>query len=237
MSSTNCCNHRFIGGNPSSVQPDGYCLYCGSHHTEIESLKETNKLLSHEQIFEAFMSYIENVRHKGIRKHLAPPSFEIYVNQFLKDEYDAFKGAFNLLMPIIELQKDIIQELTQVAEVHLDDTFEKILKVEQMLEQLGREEMSKLYRSKPVVREAMQLTRGCADVVAKWVGRENIVGMGLGESSKDACYISIKTPKGAMVANEGDYIIKGVMGEFYPCKSDIFKMTYEPVEGVSKEIV
>ena len=33
-----------------------------------------------------------------------------------------------------------------------------------------------------------------------------------------------------MTATEGDYIIKGVNGEFYPCKPDIFEKTYEPVE-------
>ena len=34
-----------------------------------------------------------------------------------------------------------------------------------------------------------------------------------------------------MEANKGDYIIKGVNGEFYPCKPDIFEKTYELVEG------
>lgn len=40
----------------------------------------------------------------------------------------------------------------------------------------------------------------------------------------------IKTLEGDMKANIGDYIIKGVNGEFYPCKLDIFKKTYEKVE-------
>jgi hypothetical protein len=37
----------------------------------------------------------------------------------------------------------------------------------------------------------------------------------------------IKTLEGEMIANIGDYIIKGVKGEFYPCKPDIFKLTYD----------
>jgi hypothetical protein len=41
--------------------------------------------------------------------------------------------------------------------------------------------------------------------------------------------IIISTLEGDMIANTGDYIIKGVNGEFYPCKPDIFKKTYEPV--------
>lgn len=86
------------------------------------------------------------------------------------------------------------------------------------------------YRKKPVVVEAMKLTRNFADVVGKWIGRENIVSMGLGEFTEDSCYIGIKTPEGTMMANEGDFIIKGVKGEFYPCKPDIFEMTYEPVD-------
>ena len=40
----------------------------------------------------------------------------------------------------------------------------------------------------------------------------------------------IKTLEGNMRAEPGDYIIKGVQGEFYPCKSDIFKETYETID-------
>ena len=42
--------------------------------------------------------------------------------------------------------------------------------------------------------------------------------------------MKIKTLEGDMIASEGDYIIKGISGEFYPCKPDIFKATYEEVE-------
>jgi hypothetical protein len=42
-------------------------------------------------------------------------------------------------------------------------------------------------------------------------------------------YIQIQTLEGVMEASVGDWIIKGVKGEFYPCKPDIFKMTYEEV--------
>jgi hypothetical protein len=41
----------------------------------------------------------------------------------------------------------------------------------------------------------------------------------------------IDTLEGVMYARVGDFIIKGVNGEFYPCKPDIFEKTYEPVEG------
>lgn len=41
--------------------------------------------------------------------------------------------------------------------------------------------------------------------------------------------LTIRTLEGDMIANKGDWIIKGVQGEFYPCKPDIFAATYEPV--------
>lgn len=40
----------------------------------------------------------------------------------------------------------------------------------------------------------------------------------------------LETLEGTMRANKGDYIIQGVKGEIYPCKADIFEMTYEKVE-------
>src|SRR5690606_3184601 len=42
--------------------------------------------------------------------------------------------------------------------------------------------------------------------------------------------LTIPTLEGTMIANPGDWIIKGIKGEFYPCKPDIFEATYEPVE-------
>ena len=44
-------------------------------------------------------------------------------------------------------------------------------------------------------------------------------------------FLKIKTLEGYMIANIGDYIIKGVHGEFYPCKPDIFHKTYELLES------
>ena len=43
--------------------------------------------------------------------------------------------------------------------------------------------------------------------------------------------LAIKTLEGVMIANVGDWIIRGVQGELYPCKPDIFALTYEPAEG------
>ena len=42
--------------------------------------------------------------------------------------------------------------------------------------------------------------------------------------------LAIPTMEGEMIANPGDWIIRGVKGELYPCKPDIFEATYEPVD-------
>lgn len=87
--------------------------------------------------------------------------------------------------------------------------------------------MAKKFRKKPVVIEAIQLTKENVVEVLSFCNKSgNIVA-----SSEDEMGISILTLEGTMTANTGDYIIKGVKGEFYPCKPDIFEQTYEEVDG------
>lgn len=81
----------------------------------------------------------------------------------------------------------------------------------------------KQYRKKPVVIEAMQL-QGNSEQVMKWL-TDNKCGASWELDSGLPVYI--ETLEGIMTANQGDYIIKGVNGEFYPCKPDIFEKTYE----------
>lgn len=85
------------------------------------------------------------------------------------------------------------------------------------------------YRKKPVVIEAIQFP---PDGI---VTREFLDFLGVSEDQaipgESYNYWSIDTLEGTMKANRGDWIIKGVRGEFYPCKPDIFEATYEPVEG------
>lgn len=83
------------------------------------------------------------------------------------------------------------------------------------------------YRKKPVVIEAHKLTPDNIEFLEPWCGG-SIKGIGLPVNER--C-IDIQTLEGEMRAEMGDYIIKGVKGEFYPCKPDIFEMTYEPVEN------
>ena len=80
------------------------------------------------------------------------------------------------------------------------------------------------YRKKPKIVEA-QLFRNALNgmEIAKWCHGEF-------QNRGQDCFILIKTLEGNMLANIGDYIIKGVEGEFYPCKSSVFEKTYDKVE-------
>ena len=85
------------------------------------------------------------------------------------------------------------------------------------------------YRKKPVVIEVM---RFYADEpvmieVARWCGGRIGSEAKASDHTDVAYWIDIPTLEGVMKASPGDYIIKGVRGEFYPCKPDIFEATYE----------
>jgi hypothetical protein len=85
------------------------------------------------------------------------------------------------------------------------------------------------YRKKPVVIEAVQWN--CDIESESEITKMGLVCLGMGTLSS---LLIIPTLEGQHVATIGDYIIKGVKGEFYPCKPDIFEMTYEPVEETDK---
>ena len=87
------------------------------------------------------------------------------------------------------------------------------------------------YRKKPVVIEAVgPLTAENSYVIAEWCGAS--WSPEWSPTSRPSVYagaLSIPTPEGPMTAALGDFIIKGIKGEFYPCKPDIFEQTYEAV--------
>lgn len=81
------------------------------------------------------------------------------------------------------------------------------------------------YQKKPVVVEAFQ-----------WTGDETqehdpvwiVEAIEKGDVTFSEKQMFIRTLEGVMTANKGDYIIRGVKGELYPCKPDIFQQTYDP---------
>ena len=93
------------------------------------------------------------------------------------------------------------------------------------------------YKKKPVIIDAIQWTGGnmveIADF-AKGFAKFDEIRQGDSENNIPAQYdLSIQTLEGTMQASRGDYIIKGVNGEFYPCKPDIFEKTYEKADSLS----
>lgn len=75
------------------------------------------------------------------------------------------------------------------------------------------------YRKKPVVIEAIRWNQTNFGLVVEFAGDAI--------NRFDSDFISIDTLEGSMVASPGDWIIKGIKGEFYPCKPDIFEATYD----------
>jgi len=82
------------------------------------------------------------------------------------------------------------------------------------------------YRKKPVVVEARRWygRDNTSDVLA-WVAHNG--GKARLSSRDGAHHLEVDTLEGTTLASEGDWIIRGVHGEFYPCKPDIFEATYE----------
>jgi len=87
------------------------------------------------------------------------------------------------------------------------------------------------YRKKPVVIEAMQFTGSFEnfDEIVEWSGVKFGANSDFTEKNEVA-EMFIKTLEGEHRADINDWIIRGVKGEFYPCKPDIFAATYDPVE-------
>lgn len=80
------------------------------------------------------------------------------------------------------------------------------------------------YRKKPVIIEAMRFdgSHESAFSIQNWGGKSAI------DVAEHGLYI--RTLEGRMHVSCGDYVIRGVQGEFYPCKPDIFEATYEALE-------
>ena len=96
----------------------------------------------------------------------------------------------------------------------------------------------KQYRKKPVVIEAMQWDGVNIDAAIKFIAPDGnfdhlpgdgaYINKGIGYTPPEGT-LHIPTLEGVMTACPGDWIIRGVKGEFYPCKPDIFDATYDEV--------
>jgi hypothetical protein len=84
------------------------------------------------------------------------------------------------------------------------------------------------YRKKPVVIEAIQWDGNNLTEIRNFVD-EKVLLCDYPRGKHEQVELSIETLEGDHLVTKGDYIIKGVAGEFYPCKPDIFEQTYEMV--------
>lgn len=89
----------------------------------------------------------------------------------------------------------------------------------------------KNYVKKPVVVQAVEYNGANKEEIEAFVGKKlNTVFTEL----KEPLEIKIPTLEGDMKASKGDYIIKGIKGEFYPCKPDVFEKIYDVVENAER---
>ena len=85
------------------------------------------------------------------------------------------------------------------------------------------------YRKKPVIIEANQFTDDMKEVVYHWASAQQM-NIQPSFSDEGKPILLIPTLEGEMTCQINDWLIRGVNGEFYPCKPDIFEKTYEKVE-------
>jgi hypothetical protein len=85
------------------------------------------------------------------------------------------------------------------------------------------------FRKKPVVIEAMLWDGTSVADLREFFGAFSEWGLAECE------YVEIRTLEGTMTANPGDWIIKGLKGEFYPCKPEVFQISYDAVELAERE--
>jgi len=90
----------------------------------------------------------------------------------------------------------------------------------------------KKFIKKPIEIEAIQFDGMNAFEIQKWSNQKILFSsmVEITENNPSGKYLEIKTLEGILIAIPGDWIIKGVKGEFYPCKPDIFEMTYDEVK-------
>lgn len=92
------------------------------------------------------------------------------------------------------------------------------------------EEKIAKFRKKPVVVEAVQFWLSNYQLLWDFMGKQPKI-----DTEKRLLYIrTLENKAGEQVADEGDWIIKGVKGELYPCKPDVFEKTYEPVSLITE---
>lgn len=133
-------------------------------------------------------------------------------------DLERFKKSEILESSILNSWRTKTRPLEEQPDHCIDKVYEMYTKFQEFLK--NKTEVKK-YRKKPVVVKAIRFTT--VEALKKSFPDINIY-----EKTKGV-EIYIQTPEGGMKISEGDYIIKGIKGEYYPCKPDIFEESYERV--------
>lgn len=91
----------------------------------------------------------------------------------------------------------------------------------------------KQYRKRPIGVDAIQYTGENGPEISEWINKTSSLGCSLMLSVRDQLMtLSLGTMEGTVGVRPGDYIIRGVAGEFYPCRPEVFRASYEEVKDV-----
>lgn len=90
-------------------------------------------------------------------------------------------------------------------------------------------EYVRIYQKRPVIIEAMEYQPERIHALWDWAGADVVYGP---TEVTDSAFI--ETLEGRMEARPGDFIIRGIKGEFYPCKPDIFEGSYVLIDGIER---
>lgn len=141
-----------------------------------------------------------------------------------------YKEALEEIRGVLELYANTWVNPLYYPNLNYDNTKAKegLKMIDEVLDdkKVLNKEIRMRYRKKPVEIEAIQWTGDNASEIAKFTSTGNRY-IEIDELSK---VVRIETLEGIMTANLYDFIIRGVQGEFYPCKPDIFKQTYEVLD-------
>lgn len=197
--------------------------------------------------FEGYKTEVHNIGTGVISKDGDKFVIDAEIYDKYADIIDKYERAFDGHVPIgsqyIRIESDRERGIQIVNKAHLKYIACTIQSAneELYLTRVGQKYSKfKKYRKKPVVVEAIRLNSYAAEDimnVLKFMGQTVNSDYITQEKFSEYCImcsqgdgLPINTLEGNIKASIGDYIIRGVNGEYYPCKPDIFKKTYEPVE-------